>query len=251
MPRSGTVFGVGVGPGDPELMTVKAVQVVASARVVAYFSKRGKRGNAYQIAARHIHPEAEQLPLIYPYTTELSPLHADYIEALRGFYDDSAGAIAQRLRAGSDVAVLCEGDPMFYGSYMYLHDRLAAGYECRVIPGITSFAGCAARAGIALVSTDRTFTVVPGTLAEDALEARLHGSEAVVIIKLGNHFGKVRRVLQRLGRLESATYFEHGTTEREVVVPLADKLDDQAPYFSLIVAPAHDGGPYRPRGALA
>jgi precorrin-2/cobalt-factor-2 C20-methyltransferase len=116
-----------------------------------------------------------------------------------------------------------------------------------VIPGITSFAGCAASAGIALVSTDRTFTVVPGTLAEDELEARLRSAEAAVIIKLGKHFAKVRRVLARLGRVEHATYFEHGTTERERVLPLAHKQDDQSLYFSLIIVPAHDGGPYRPR----
>jgi precorrin-2/cobalt-factor-2 C20-methyltransferase len=248
---AGTVFGVGVGPGDPELITLKAVRTIASAPVVAYFSKRGKKGNAYAIGGRHIHPEAEQLPLIYPYTTELSPLHPEYIDALRGFYDASARAVAERLDAGRDVAVLCEGDPMFYGSYMYLHDRLAQGYSARVIPGITSFAGCAAGAGIALVSTDRTFTVIPGTLAEDELEARLRAAEAAVIIKLGKHFSKVRRVLARLGRVEGATYFEHGTTEREVVLPLAQKRDDESVYFSLIVVPAHDGGPYRPRASGA
>jgi precorrin-2/cobalt-factor-2 C20-methyltransferase len=247
MASRGTVFGVGVGPGDPELITLKAAQAIARAPVVAYFSKRGKRGNAYAIGARHIAPEAEQLALVYPYTTELSPLHPEYIDALRGFYDDSARAIAQRLDAGQDVAVLCEGDPMFYGSYMYLHDRLASDYPARVIPGITSFAGCAAGAGIALVSTDRTFTVIPGTLAEPELEARLRASEAAVIIKLGKHFAKVRRVLARLGRVDGATYFEHGTTEREVVMPLADKRDEQSLYFSLIIVPAHDGGPYRPR----
>jgi precorrin-2/cobalt-factor-2 C20-methyltransferase len=242
-----TMFGVGVGPGDPELMTVKAVQVLGAARVVAFFAKRGKRGNAYQTAQRHIHPEAEQLPLIYPYTTELSPLHPEYIDAMRRFYDESARSVAQRLDAGHDVAVLCEGDPMFYGSYMYLHDRLSASHACRVIPGITSFSGCAAGAGIALVSTDRTFSVIPGTLAEDELEAKLRGSDAAAIIKLGKHFGKVKRVLTRLGRLENATYFEHGTTEREVVMPLAHKSDDSTLYFSLIIVPAHDGGPYRPR----
>jgi precorrin-2/cobalt-factor-2 C20-methyltransferase len=228
-------------------MTLKAARVIGSARVVAFFSKRGKRGNAFAVAERQIHPEAELLPLVYPYTTELSPLEPAYIDALRGFYDASAQAIAQRLDAGRDVAVLCEGDPMFYGSYMYLHDRLAREHACRVIPGITSFAGCAAGAGIALVSTDRTFTVVPGTLAEDELEQRLRSAEAIAIIKLGKHFAKVRRVLARLGRLDGATYFEHGTTAREVVLPLSDKRDDQSQYFSLIIVPAHDGGPYRPR----
>ena len=243
----GTLFGVGVGPGDPELMTVKAVQVLAKARVVGFFAKRGKLGNAHATAKLLIRDDAELLPLIYPYTVELSPRHPDYIAAMRAFYDDAAAQIKMRLHAGQDVAVLCEGDPMFYGSYMYLHDRIAHDYRCTVIPGITSFAGCAAGAGIALVSTDRVFSIIPGTLSEQELETKLKSADAVAIIKLGSNFGKVRRVLARLGRMEGATYFEHGTTEREVVMPLALKTDERSLYFSLIIVPGHDGGPYRQR----
>jgi precorrin-2/cobalt-factor-2 C20-methyltransferase len=242
----GTVFGVGVGPGDPELMTMKAVRVLNSSRVVAYFAKRGKSGNAYATAQRFISPEAELLPLCYPYTVEISPRHPEYVTAMRAFYDGSADRVAERLEAGRDVAVLCEGDPLFYGSYLYLHDRLAQAYACRVIPGITSFAGCAAGAGIGLVSTDRTFSIIPGTLSEAELEAKLRGTDAAAIIKLGRHFGKVRRVLERVGRLHDATYFEHGTTARELAIPLKDKLDDVSVYFALIIVPSHDGGPYRP-----
>lgn len=246
MARMGTMFGVGVGPGDPELMTMKAVRALGEARVVAFFCKRGKLGNAHATARTHIHPEAEQLPLVYPYTTELSPRHPEYISAMRAFYDASAEHVAARLREGRDVAVLCEGDPLFYGSYMYLHDRLANDHRCVVIPGITSFAGCAAGAGIPLVSTDRNFSIVPGTLPEAELEQKLRSADAVAIIKLGSNFAKVRRVLERIGRLERAIYFEHGTTEREVVMPLAHKRDERSVYFSLIIVPDHDGGPYRP-----
>jgi precorrin-2/cobalt-factor-2 C20-methyltransferase len=245
MTRRGTVYGVGVGPGDPELMTIKAVSTLSKARVVACFAKRGGLGNAHKTAKQFIHPEAELLPLIYPYTVELSPRHPDYIAKMRAFYDVSAAQLAERLLAGRDVAVLCEGDPLFYGSYMYLHDRLQQDYRCQVIAGITSFAGCAAGAGIPLISTDRVFSIVPGTLHEEELHQKLHAADAAAIIKLGRNFGKVRRVLERLGRLEGATYFERGTTELEVVMPLAHKTDDKAPYFSLILVPGHDGGPYR------
>lgn len=246
MSRQGTVFGVGVGPGDPELMTVKAVSTLSKVRLVACFAKRGSLGNAHATARRFIHPESELLPLTYPYTVELSPRDPEYIAQLRTFYDRSAAQIAEHLSDGRDVAVLCEGDPLFYGSYMYLHDRLQRDYRCQVIAGITSFAGCAAGAGIPLVSTDRVFSIIPGTLPEEELVERLRLADAAAIIKLGRNFAKVRRVLERLGRLSSATYFERGTTEREVVLPLAQKSDDSAPYFSLILVPGHDGGPYRP-----
>jgi precorrin-2/cobalt-factor-2 C20-methyltransferase len=251
MPEPGVLYGVGVGPGDPELMTVKAMRILGKAQVVAYFAKRGKTGNAYATARPFLHPEAELLPLSYPYTVEVSPRESAYIDAMRAFYDESAAQIAAQLARGRDVAVLCEGDPMFYGSYMYLHDRLAAQHTAQVIPGITSFAGCAAGAGIALVSTDRVFSIIPGTLPERELEAQLRSADAAAIIKLGRHFGKVRRVLERLGRLSGATYFEHGTTPQQVVTPLVDKHDEQSLYFSLIIVPSHDGGPYRPLTSFA
>jgi precorrin-2/cobalt-factor-2 C20-methyltransferase len=243
---AGTLYGVGVGPGDPELVTVKAARVLERVRTVAHFAKRGKTGNALTTAQPHLRSDVELVPLVYPYTVELSPRHPDYVAALRAFYDEAASLVSARLGSGHDVAVLCEGDPLFYGSYMYLHDRLASLHTTVVIPGITSFAGSAARAGIPLVSTDRVFSIVPGTLPEAELEARLAGTEAVAILKLGRNFAKVRRVLERLGRLDEATYVERGTTERELVLPLREKCDEHAIYFSLILVPGHDGGPYRP-----
>lgn len=240
---AGNVFGVGVGPGDPELLTLKAARVLGRARVVAYFSKRGKVSNAFSAAERHLNPEAEQLPLIYPYTVELSTQDPRYVAALESFYAESAASIVERLVSGRDVAVLCEGDPLFYGSYLHLHQRLAREHRCVVVPGITSFAGCAARAGLPLVSTDRVFSVIPGTLPAAELELRLEAADAAVVIKLGRNYAKVRGVLERLGRASHATYVEHGTTERELIIPLRDKTDDVAPYFSLILVATADGAP--------
>lgn len=238
---TGTLFGVGVGPGDPDLMTFKAVEVIRAAPVIAFFAKRGKMGNAWHTAQRHVGASAERLALTYPYTVELPPQHPDYVAALGHFYRESAARIAERLSVGLDVAVLCEGDPLFYGSFIHLHDRLAKRHACRVIPGITSFAACAARAGSPLVSADRVFSIIPGTLPDDELEAKLRAADAAAIIKLGSHYAKVRRILDRLGRTARALYFEHGTTDREVFMPLSDKTDDRSVYFALILLPGHGG----------
>jgi precorrin-2/cobalt-factor-2 C20-methyltransferase len=235
---AGSVFGVGVGPGDPELVTLKAVQVLARTRVVAHFCKRGKLGNAFATAERYLHPEAERLPLVYPFTTELSARHPRYIEALADFYAASAEAIALRLQQGHDVAILCEGDPLFYGSYLHLHERLSPEHRCVVIPGITSFAGCAARAGLPLVSRDGVFSIVPGTLPEAELEERLRRGDATAIIKLGSNLGKVKRVLERVGRDQHSTYVERGTTDDERILPLESKTDAEHVYFALILVPA-------------
>jgi precorrin-2/cobalt-factor-2 C20-methyltransferase len=241
MTAPGTVFGVGVGPGDPELVTVKAARLLAKARTVAYFSKRGKTSNALLAAEPYLHPEAERLPLVYPYTTEIAASHPQYVAALESFYADGASQIIEQIRAGRDVIVLCEGDPLFYGSYLHLHLRLSAEHRCVVIPGITSFAGCAARAGIPLAHTDRVFSIVPGTLPEAELELRLLTGDPMAIIKLGRNFGKVKAVLERVGRAADATFVERGTTTSERIVPLYEQTGDTSIYFSLILVPARDG----------
>jgi len=241
--NAGTVFGVGVGPGDPDLLTVKAAQLLGKSRVVAYFSKRGKEGNAFAAAERYLNPEAERLKLVYPYTVELSSSDPRYVAALEAFYAESAALIVARLGRGQDVAVLCEGDPLFYGSYLHLHCRLVQEHRCIVIPGITSFAGCAARANMPLVSTDKVFAIIPGTLPDAELEARLKGGDPCAIIKLGRNFGKVKRVLERLGRARHATYVEHGTTQNEQISPLEGKAGDTSAYFSLILVPGVEPQP--------
>lgn len=234
---TGKLYGVGVGPGDPELMTLKAARILEASKVVANFAKKGKRGNARTIADSVVGEEAEELIFTYPYTTELKSSDSEYVDAMTRFYDESAETVAARLKAGLDVAVLCEGDPLFFGSYMYLHDRLAERFETEVIPGVPSVMGCAALAGKPLVSLNECLAILPGTLEADALEARLSTFEAAAIMKLGSNFAKVRDVLRKIGREDQAIYVERGTMEQQRVFPLADYAEDKAPYFSMILLP--------------
>lgn len=236
---SGRLFGVGVGPGDPELVTVKARRVIDACAVIAYPVARHGNSVARGVAAPYIRTDHIEVVLRYPVTTEQSDHPGGYECALSEFYDQGAEAIAAHLDAGRDVAVLCEGDPFFYGSYMYVHDRLADRYPTEVIPGVTSFSAAAAAAGRPLVRRDDVLTVLPGTLPADVLAARLRSTDAAVVMKLGRTFGTVREAMQASGNLAAGIYVERASSEREVVQPLGDVQGD-VPYMSLVLVPARD-----------
>ena len=234
---SGLLYGVGVGPGDPDLMTVKALRVVQAAPVVAYFAARHGRSNARAIVADVLSPAQIEIALTYPVTTEAEAPPGGYEAAMSAFYDRSAEAIAAHLDAGRDVAVLCEGDPFFYGSYMYLHDRLAERYATDVIPGVSSVLAGAARLGTPLVRRDTELTILPGTLPESVLAARLADGNAYAIMKLGRTFAKVRRALESAGVAGRALYIERATMERERIIAFGDVDAATVPYFALVLIP--------------
>ena len=241
--RTGRLYGVGTGPGDPELLTLKAVRALGQADVVAHFAKRGHAGNARKIVDAHWRPEMIELPLAYPVTTEIDKQHDDYKAAIRAFYEESAGAVEAHLVEGRTVAVLSEGDPLFYGSYMHLHVRLAHRFPTEVIPGVTAMSGCWSASGLPIVQGDDVLTVLPGTLAEDRLARRLADTDSAVIMKLGRNLPKVRRALTAAGKLNGAVYVERGTMANAMAIPLADKPDDEAPYFALVLVPGWEGRP--------
>ena len=238
----GRLLGLGVGPGDPELITLKALRLLQSAPVVGYFvakakANKGLGGNAFGIIEQHLTDAQRRLPLVYPVTTEKLAPPLSYEDVIADFYDTCAVQIGAELDAGRDVAVICEGDPFFYGSYMYLHDRLAERYEAEVVPGVCSMLGCASVLGTPLVYRNQSLSVLSGVLPEEELEQRLRNAEAAVVMKLGRNFDKVRRVLQRLGLAERAHYVERATMDNQHIVPL-DEVDPLAsPYFSMILVP--------------
>jgi len=239
---SGRLIGMGVGPGDPGLLTLKAIEALHQADVVAYFAKAGNTSNARTIVAGHLNG-AQELPLLYPVTTEIPKEDAAYRDAIGAFYDASAAAIATHLDDGRTVAVLSEGDPLFYGSYMHLHVRLSPRYPAEVIAGVTGMSGCWSSIGTPMTQGDDVFTVLPATLPEYELERRLADANAAVVMKIGRHIAKVRRALDRAGRLDRAIYVERGTMANASVMKLTDKLDGCAPYFAIVLVPGWEQRP--------
>lgn len=226
---TGRLLGIGVGPGDPELLTLKAVRLMRAAPVVAYVSAKGRPSIAHRIAARHLREDQRQINLALP----MHPLP----ELAQAAYEEGAARISSELEQGRDVAVLCEGDPLFYGSFGHLYDRLYDRYPTEVVPGVVSFTAAAAAARRPLLSRSDSFVVLPAIMPRDALLARLRLAEAAAILKLGRHLGKVREVLAELGWLERAIYAERATTDRQRILRLVDLELDEAPYFALVLLP--------------
>ncbi|SHM89233.1 precorrin-2 C(20)-methyltransferase [Cryptosporangium aurantiacum] len=235
---SGRLYGVGLGPGDPELVTVKAARLISDAEVIAYHSARHGRSIARSVAAPYLREGQIEEQLVYPVTTETTSHPGGYQGALDDFYASAAERLAAHLDAGRDVVVLAEGDPFFYGSYMHLHKRLCSRYPTTVVPGVTSVSGASAAMGRPLVERDEVLTVLPGTLPVASLAARLDGSDPAVVMKLGRTFGAVREALSEAGRLDEAWYVERATTSSERVVPLAEVDPETVPYFSMAVLPS-------------
>jgi precorrin-2 C20-methyltransferase/precorrin-3B C17-methyltransferase len=236
---SGRLFGVGIGPGDPDLMTVKARRAIEAAGVVAYPTARHGNSVARRIAAPFLRADQVEVALTFPVTTERSDHPGGYEAALHEFYDRSAESLAEHLDAGRDVAVLCEGDPFFYGSYMYLHERLAPRYTTEVIPGVTAFSAAAAAAGTPLAKRDDVLTVLPGTLPPDVLASELRTADAAVIMKLGRAFEGVRAAAERAGVADRGVYVERASAPEQRSLALRD-VEGKVPYMSLVLVPTRN-----------
>ena len=224
---SGRVFGLGVGPGDPELITVKALALLRAAPVVAYPAPETGPSFARAIVARWLSPAQIELPIRIPLDAARFPAAATY--------DAAAAAIAAQAAAGRDVAVLCQGDPFFYGSFMYLFGRLAERGAVAIVPGVSSLGAVAAAARWPLAAHAETFSIIPALLDDQALAARLAAADAAAIIKLGRHFARVRDLLARLGLAGRAIYVAHASLATQHVLPLDRVAPEAVPYFSMIL----------------
>jgi len=225
---TGTVYGVGLGPGDPDLMSLRADRLIRGARHVAYFRKAGRPGRARTIVDGLLHAEAQEIPIDYPVTTEIPVDDPAYAECLAAFYARVAAHLADLAQSGHDVVVLCEGDPFFYGSFMHLHARLKGQVPVVTVPAITFASGTPITWG------DDVLLVLTGTMDEEALAGHVARSDALVVMKVGRNLAKVRRALARAGKLDRAWLVECASLPEERVLPLAE-AGEAAPYFSIVL----------------
>lgn len=251
MTTKGTLYGVGLGPGDPDLVTVKAARLIGAAHVVAYHSARHGRSIARRIAEPYLRDGQLEEHLVYPVTTETTEHPGGYAGAMEDFYAAAAERIAAHLDAGRDVALLAEGDPLFYSSYMHMHTRLTERFDAVIVPGVTSVSAASAATGTPLVQGDEVLTILPGTLPAAELTRRLADTDAAVIMKLGKSYPEVREALSVTKRLHRAFYVERASTDQQRVLAAAEVDDASVPYFSVVMLPGEAAQPRHGRSPVA
>ncbi|WP_428643034.1 precorrin-2 C(20)-methyltransferase [Roseibium sp.] len=224
---SGILYGIGLGPGDPELMTLKAHRLISSAKVIAYPAPDSGESFARSIAASALPDGVREIPIIVPMRVDRFPAQE--------IYDRAAVEIAEVLASGQDVVTLCEGDPFFYGSFMYLFERLSDRFRIEVVPGVTSLTACAAQLRRPLTSRNDVMTVIPGPLSDDDIRSKIEAAQAVAIMKVGRHLPRLKALLAGMGLLEKAGYVERASLPEQKVHRLIDLETETAPYFSMIL----------------
>ncbi|WP_425080360.1 precorrin-2 C(20)-methyltransferase [Ruegeria arenilitoris] len=232
---AGKIYGVGLGPGDPDLMSVRADRLLRNARHVAFFRKPGRSGQARKIVNGMIPGDAVEFPMEYPVTTEIPLTDPRYNELLSAFYKDCAAHLKNLSDEGEDVVVLCEGDPFFYGSFMHLYSRLRDEADVEVVPAITGMSGAWTATGDPITWGDDVLTVLVGTLPEDTLAERMAQTDALVVMKIGRNIEKVKRALKTAGLYDRAWIVEYAQMPNQTVTKLSEACDKVTPYFSIII----------------
>jgi precorrin-2/cobalt-factor-2 C20-methyltransferase len=235
--RAGTLYGIGVGPGDIRYMTLRAAVLVRDVDVIAFFAKRGLQGNARGIVDPLMGQHRHELRLEYPVTDEIPPEDPSYQKQISRFYEESVETLSALLRQGKSVGLLAEGDPFFYGSFMHIWRRLDAVFPIEIVPGVTGMSGCWTRANAPITWGDDILSVLPGTLGEAQLTRRLADTDAAGIMKVGKHLAKIRRAVEAAGLLARAIYVERGTMQDQRIMPLSEGPDVGSPYFSMVLIP--------------
>ena len=251
--RPGVLYGVGLGPGDPELVTVKAARLITAADVVAYHSARHGTSIARAIAEPYLRAGQIEEQLVYPVTTESTAHPGGYEGAINDFYAGAAARLMAHLEAGRDVVLLAEGDPLFFSSYMHMHKRIGERFETVIVPGVTSVSAASAALATPLVEGEDVLTVLPGTLPAEELAERLRGTQAAAIMKVSRHFAAVQDALKQAGRLEDAYYVERASRDGQRIAPVAEVDPDSVPYMAIVIVPGREAAqaPVAATGAVA
>lgn len=232
---AGEIIGVGLGPGDPELMSVRADRLVRAARHIAYFRKAGRPGRARRIVEGMLRPDVVEIAMEYPVTTEIRLDDPAYNECLSGFYTRITEQLAGLSRQGQDVVVLCEGDPFFYGSFMHIYTRLKDVTPISVVPAITGMSAAWTATGIPITWGDDVMSVLLGTMPVADLTRHMEQADALVVMKVGRNLAKVRQAITQAGKLDRAWLIECASMDQQRVVPLAQAGDGAVPYFSIVI----------------
>ncbi|WDF74475.1 precorrin-2 C(20)-methyltransferase [Novosphingobium sp. KACC 22771] len=230
----GTIHGVGLGPGAPDLLSVRADRLVRGTRHIAYFRKAGRPGQARRIAEGMLREDAVEIAMEYPVTTEIALTDPAYNQCLSAFYAQSTRRLIDLSHAGHDIVVLCEGDPFFYGSFMHLHSRLTGVVPVAVVPGITGMAGAWHATAMPITWGDDVLTVAMATLPEAELTRRIRDTDALVVMKIGRNMAKLRRAVAAAGREDAAWLVEYAAMPGQRVTPLA-QAGEVTPYFSILL----------------
>lgn len=231
----GTIYCLGLGPGDPDLMSVRADRLLRQAAHVAFFRKAGRKGQARQIIEGLLPEGVTEFAMEYPVTTEIPFTDPEYNRILSAFYEDCAAHLRQLSQQGKDVMVLCEGDPFFYGSFMHLHTRLSADVPVEIVPAITGMSAAWTATNTPITWGDDVLTVLMGTLPEADLARRAADSDALVIMKVGRNIDKIRNALKAADKYEDAYLIEFASMAQQTVQRLAEAESKVTPYFSIIV----------------
>ena len=233
--HNGIIYGVGLGPGAADLMSVRSDRLIRGAAHIAYFRKKGNPGQARQIVEGLLRADVVEWPMDYPVTTEIPLSDPRYNQLLASFYQDWADRLSELAFQQGEVIVLCEGDPFFYGSFMHLYERLRDKHKVDVVPGITGMSAAWTASGQPISWGDDKIAIVMGTSDEDELTASIEQADAIVVMKIGRHLGKIRRILTQAGHAERAVIVCYAASEKEEVIPLSDYSSDRLPYFSIIL----------------
>ena len=233
--KKGKIYGIGLGPGDPALITLKSANLIKSSDYIFFFKKKNSESRAFSIVKEIIKDNAFKIALEFPITTEIDSMRKEYKNIMKNFYEQCVIKIDNILKKSRDICLLCEGDPFFYGSFIHIFQRLKERFDIEIVPGVTGMSGAWSSSKIPLVSGNEILTIIMGTLDEAKLKIQIKKSDVLVIMKIGKNFKKIFKVLKEQNLLNKAYLISNATTKKEKIYKLNAINDEIVPYFSIIL----------------